>query len=221
LTTKTTEIAVLTPEEQAVYDEKMNKPLEDMPITMQTLISIQHLPAIPEHYRGKPKEMMAAALLGREIGVGPMTSINMIDLIDGSVSLRAKLVSALILRDGHVLVVTEQSNKRAAMRCFRWHKQTNDLIDVGELEYTIEDATAAGDAKKDTYKKHLKAMLTNRLLTLIGRTVFSDCLTGFAYTAEEIGMSTEVEDIPEAHLEISDLDAAVNTVEVILDGEEV
>jgi len=197
----------------------MNRPLEDMPITMQTLISIQNLPAIPEHYRGKPKEMMAAALLGREINVGPMTSINMIDLIDGTVSLRAKLVSALILRDGHVLVVKEQTTERAAMQCFRWHRQSNQLIDVGLLEYTVEDATLAGDINKSTYKKHGKAMLTNRLLTLIGRTVFSDCLTGFAYTAEEIGISDQVDDIPEAHLEISELDAAAVTAAVVLDGE--
>lgn len=217
-----TELATLTPEQQAVIDKKMNTPLADVPVTMQLLMTIQNLPSIPEHYQGKPKEMMTAIILGREVGVQPMTSINNIDLIDGTVSLRAKLVSALIHRKGHVIVVLEQSATRAAFKCMRYHPQTKALIDVGVIEFTIQDAELAGllSKKGNTWEKYPKSMLTNRCLTLAARTVFADALMGFAYTAEELGINEEYEAIP-AELEMIEVTAEEGhaVAEVLLDGE--
>lgn len=215
----TTEIVKLTTEEKEDLARKMNTPLSEVPVTMQLLRSIQDLPSIPEHYRGKPKEMMTAIILGREIGVEPMTSINNIDLIEGTVSLRAKLVSALIHRRGHIIVVLEQSRTRAAFKCMRYHPQTNQLIDVGEVEYTLEDAEGAGllSKKGKAWKQHPKAMLTNRCLTLAARTVFADALMGFAYTAEELGINEDYEPIPE-EIEVT-VEEATAVVETVLDAE--
>jgi hypothetical protein len=201
-------------------DKKLTRPVSEIPVTMQLIQNMSLLPSMPEHYRGKPQEILAATLMGREIGIGPVTSWNNIDLIEGTVSLRAKLMAALIERRGHIIIVEEQSDKRAALRCQRYHSQTNQLIDVGTIEYTIEDAERAGllERKGKAWHQHPRAMLTNRALTLACRTVFADALMGFAYTAEEIGVSDEPDPIPE-FLEIDELDAAQATVEVILDAE--
>lgn len=219
---QTTELAKLSPEQQAEIDKKMNTPISDVPVTMKLLQSICNLPSIPEHYQGKPKEMMTAIILGREIGVQPMTSINNIDLIEGTVSLRAKLVSALIHRRGHVIVVIEQSDTRAAFKCMRYHPQTKTLINVGEIEFTIADAKMAGllSKKGNTWEKYPKSMLTNRCLTLAARTVFADTLMGFAYTAEELGINEEYEAIP-AELEMTEVTAEEGhaVAEVLLEGE--
>lgn len=203
----------LTPEQEAEIEKKMNTPIKDVPITMKLLESIANLPAIPDHYKGKPKEMMAAVLMGREIGIGGMTAINNIDLIDGNVSLRAKLMSALIHQHGHIMIVEEQSTERAAFKCQRYHRQLNQLIDVGVIEYTWEDAEASGKSSQGTYKKHRRAMLSNRALTLAARTVFADALAGFAYTIEELGINDEYEPIP------PNLEEAQASVEVLLDAE--
>lgn len=170
--------------------------VSDAPVTFKTMVMLAGLPSTPEAYQNNPAGMWAASLQGRELGIGPMTSINNIDVIDGTISMRAKLMSALIHRGGHIIKVTEQSTERAAFTCFRYHRQTNTLIEVGDLEYTLADAELAGDVKKPTYKKHPKAMLTNRLLTLAGRTFYGDCLAGIGYTADEIGLSDEVDPIP-------------------------
>ena len=208
----------MSAEAKAELARKMDTPIGNMPITMNTLNSIANLPAIPDHYKGKPKEMLAAALMGREIGIGPMTSINNIDLIDGNVSMRAKLMSALIHRAGHVIVVEEQTPEVARLKCLRYHRPTGTLIDAGIIEYTKEDAETAGAMKRGTYKQHPKAMLTNRALTLAARTIYADVLAGFAYTAEEVEMSDEVEPIP-MELEVSEMQAAEAAATVILDAE--
>lgn len=201
-------------------EAKLSKPVTEIPITMKLIDRFANLPSMPKHYQGKPQEILAATFMGREIGLGPVTSWNNIDIIEGTVSMRAKLMAALVLRAGHVMVINEQSPERAAFQCFRYHKQTNQLIDVGEVEYTKEDAITAGNESKDNYEKHPRAMLSNRATTLACRTVFSDALMGFAYVGEELGVS-EVEEIPEL-LDSDAQEAAVAAgVEVMLDAEEV
>lgn len=183
--------------------------VQDQPVTYQTLKFLSKSPTVPEHYRNRPRDMLAVALQGREIGVGPMTAVNNMEVIDGTISMRAKLYSALIHGAGHIIKILEQSGETAKLECYRYHPQLNELINVGIVEYTIDDATAAGDAKKGTYKKHAKAMLTNRAMTLAGRTFYGDCLAGIGYTPAELDKSLTEDDI------------AVELVKEELDGIEV
>lgn len=216
--TEKAEIVELTPEQKAELARKMETPIGDMPITMNTIVKLSEMPSIPDHYKGKPQDMLAAALVGRELGVGPMTAINNIDLIDGTISMRAKLMSGLILRQGHIIKTLEQTATRCALECHRYHRQTNQLIEVGVVEYTMEDAEAAGDARKGPYKKYPKAMLTNRALSLAARTFYGDVLGIGQYMSEEVGLSDDVDEIP-ADLLVDDSDAAEALVGAVLDAE--
>lgn len=183
--------------------------VQDQPVTYQTLKFLSKSPTVPEHYRNRPRDMLAVALQGREIGVGPMTAVNNMEVIDGTISMRAKLMSALIHGAGHIIMTAQQTTERCVLSCWRWHAPSNELIHVGEVEYTMDDAIAAGDAKKGTYKKHAKAMLTNRAMTLAGRTFYGDCLAGIGYTPAELDKSLTEDDI------------AVELVKEELDGIEV
>lgn len=198
---------------------KLATPVSEIPITMKLIDRLANLPSMPKHYQGKPQEILAATFMGREIGIGPVTSWNNIDIIEGSVSMRAKLMSALVLRAGHVIVIEEQTAEVARLKCLRYHKQTNQLLDVGTVEYTKQDAETAGNDAKQNYEQHPKAMLTNRALTLACRTVFSDALMGFAYVGEELGTS-EVEEIPEfGEVDVTDLEAAEANVSAVIEAE--
>jgi len=161
--------------------------IEDAPITYKTLQVLATSPTIPEIYQGKPNDMLAVALVGREVGVGAMTAINNIDMIDGTISMRAKFMSALIHGAGHIIKTLEQTADLCKIECHRWHSQSGELIQVGIVEFAWEDAERSGDAKKGTYKKYPRAMLTNRALTLAARTFYADVLAGIGYTPDEVG----------------------------------
>jgi len=171
-------------------------PIDEAKVTYRTLVTLSTLPSTPEAYQGKPQEMLAACLQGRELGLGPLTSINNIDVIDGTISMRAKLMSALIHGQGHIIKTTAQTREVCELECYRYHSQTNQLIKVGTVTYDTDDAEAAGDAKKPTYRKHAKAMLTNRAMTLAARTFYGDCLAGIGYTSWELGHDDEPDPIP-------------------------
>lgn len=182
--------------------------IEEMPITAKTLAILSSSPTIPKAYQGKPNDMLSVALQGREIGVGPMTAINNMDMIDGTISMRAKLMSALIFAAGHIIKTERQDREACVLRCFRWHIPTKELVEVGTVEFTLEDAEASGDVKKGTYKKYIRAMLSNRAMTLAARTFYGDTLAGVGYTLDEVSIDVEPEDIP-AELLIEELDAEV------------
>lgn len=198
--------------------DKLSVPVTEIPVTLKLIDRFANLPSMPKHYQGKPQEILAAVFMGREIGLGPVTSWNNIDIIEGTVSMRAKLVAALIYKKGHIVAIKEQTEKACVLECFRYHEQTNQLVPVGTVSYTMEDAARAGSESKTAYEAHPKAMLTNRALTLAGRSVFADALMGFAYTGEELGVTSEVEEMPEL-IHVDDLEAAEATAAVILDAE--
>jgi hypothetical protein len=171
--------------------------LADATFNYDSLIALSKLPSTPEHYQGKPREMWAATVQGRELGIGPLTAINNIDLIKGTISMRAKLMSALIHNNGHIIKTLEQTAEVCRLECWRYHAQTNQLIMVGVVTWDIDDATRAKKINESTYKKHPKAMLTNRALTLAARTFYGDCLAGIGYTADEVEITEEVDPIPD------------------------
>lgn len=172
------------------------KSIEEMPVTYRTLQAIANSPTVPKAYQGKPNDMLAVALQGKELGIGPLTAINNIDMIEGTISMRAKLMSALIFGAGHIIKTLEQTTEVAQLQCYRWHAPSQELIEVGTVTFDRSDAEASGDAKKPTYKKYAKAMLTNRAMTLAARTFYGDVLAGVGYTPDEVGIQAEPDDIP-------------------------
>ena len=67
---------------------------------------------IPAGLRGKPAAITAAILYGREIGLGPIQSLQSVDVIDGRPAISAEMGRALALAAGHELFIEESTTAR-------------------------------------------------------------------------------------------------------------
>lgn len=151
---------------------------------------------VPLPYRNKKTAIMACLAYGHELGLGPMQSLQSIDVIQGKPTLKPETMRALIRGAGHSLTRTEATAERVSI-----HGKRRDTGDEETVTYTIEDARALGLTGKDNWKKQPRAMLTARATSEIGRSLFSDVIMGASYTAEELGDDSPV-DSDEAQPEV-------------------
>jgi len=124
-------------------------------------------------FRGKPASVAAAILTGRELNLGPMTSLRGLDVIDGRVSMSAQLMAAKIQSAGHRIDWIENSDKAAEVRIVR-----GDGLGEGTARWTIADAQRAGLAGKQNWARYPRAMLKARALTECAGMVCADVLMG-------------------------------------------
>lgn len=184
--------------------DKSLVPISEMPVTMRTFETLASLPTTPERYRNKPMDMWAAALQGRELGMGPISSINNIFLVNGQTSMYAKAMAANIFSRGHIYKL-KAGDELAEITCYRYQPQLNELIEVGQLMFSMEDAIRAGLPKqnKRNWDKYPQMMLANRVLSWATRMFYADCLVGVGYTPEEIdlrddeAMDVIIDEVPE------------------------
>ena len=171
-----------------------NEPVAELAITMPRLIALANAaqPTIPERYVGKPRDMVTAIWMGREIGLAPMESIMSIYLVNGAAALSGKVMSALIHRAGHIIKVTSKVDG-AEVVCFRWHRPSGELVEVGTVTFTEEDAKRAGltPASKPTYGMYPQMMLTWRAISFAARLYYADVISGLGYVPEEIGVDVQ------------------------------
>ena len=136
---------------------------------------------VPKSLRGKPAETAACILAGREIGIGPMESLQKIHVVDGRPTMSAELMRSLVLRAGHEI---------------RYGTLTDDTVvcegrragsdSWTSVKWTMKDAARVGLAGKDVWKKYPRQMLTARATAELCRLLFPDALGGITLTAEEV-----------------------------------
>lgn len=124
-------------------------------------------------FRGKPASVAAAILTGRELNLGPMTSLRGLDVIDGRVSMSAQMMAAKIQAAGHRIDWIENTDKAAEVRIVR-----GDGLGEGSARWTMADAQRAGLAGKTSWAKYPRAMLKARALTECAGMVCADVLMG-------------------------------------------
>lgn len=174
---------------------------------------------MPQRYKGKPDEMLAAVLVGKELGIEPMEAINSLFLVGGQVSMTGKLMSALVHRAGHELHV-KIGKDGSIVKCLRRDPYTHELHEVGEVEFTKEDAERADLMEKQTYRAYPAVMMTWRALSQACRIYFADVLSGVAYVPEEVNIEAPLEAVALdefAAIEVDgiDLDAENAVAEVV------
>ena len=137
---------------------------------------------VPEVLRGRREAVVAVVLTGHELGLGPMQSLQTIDLIHGRPTLSPEGMRALVLSQGHALIV-EANDTAATIKCHRreWASGT-----WASFTFTIADAERAGLLGKFAWSTYPRAMLTARATGEACRATFADVLAGVSYTAEEI-----------------------------------
>lgn len=141
---------------------------------------------VPRGYRGSDAAVTAAILFGREVGVGPMTALQGIYVINGSVAMRAQLMRALVLRRGHTLVIRDWTSAS----CTLVGRRVDGTEDT-PVTWTTEDARRAR-LSGPAWTAYPRAMLLARATGELCRAIFADVIGGMTLTVEE------AEDLPAA-----------------------
>lgn len=134
-------------------------------------------PFVPEGLRGSAPATAAAILAGREMGLGPMTSLQHIHVIKGKPGQSALLMRALIIAAGHQWEDVDVSDVRAVVRGRRKNEST-----WAEATFTAQQARTAGIDLGKYPQDKLYARATVRL----ARRKFGDVILGMPYAAEEL-----------------------------------
>jgi len=198
---------------------KQEMDVRERPFTMGLITTLSKGPTVPKRYANKPNDMLAAILVGRELGIEPMEAINSLFLVNGNVTMTGKLMSALVHRAGHELHV-ELSIKGATVTCHRRDPYSHELHEVGTVKFMQIDAERAELMDKPTYKAYPAVMMGWRAVSQACRIYFADVLSGVAYVPEEVNVDAPLEAIAldefaEIEIDGVDLDAENAVAEVV------
>ncbi len=139
---------------------------------------------VPKGLRGSEAATAAAMLYGREVGLPPMTSLNMTHVVEGKPGLSAEGMRALVYAAGHEIEFVETTGAVCTMRARRRGSEK-----WTPLTWTIDMARAAGLTGKSNWKHYPRALLQARATTELCRMVFPDVIHGFRSVEELEDMS--------------------------------
>lgn len=136
---------------------------------------------VPKGLRGKPAEIAACILTGRELGIGPMESLAKIDIIEGTPAINAELMRSLVLKAGHEMRFTALTDQKVTVEGRRAGSE-----DWTTVTWSMADAQRAGLSGKSNWTKHPRQMLSARATAELCRLLFADALGGVSYIPDEI-----------------------------------
>ncbi len=143
---------------------------------------------------GGEQKVMMILLSAREYHVPFMQALNGgIWNIQGRIEISARLMSSMVRRMGHSLVVEHADSTKCILRGTR-----KDNGDTYTCSFSKEDAERAGLWGRNVWKTYPEDMLYARALSRLSRRLFSDVI-GTAYIEGEIRDSKHVvmNDLPE------------------------
>lgn len=140
---------------------------------------------VPTSYRGRPEDVLAAILFGREIGLGPMTALRDVYMIEGRPALAAHRQLAALRKGGVVILESEATRERSFIRA-----QRQDTGEIMAVEFTYEEAEKVDNGKlvdKKNWRSYPADMLWARCVGRLTRRLGPDLLGGLPpYVAEEV-----------------------------------
>jgi len=156
---------------------------------------------IPAGFK-KPADALYALLMGKELGLEPIYSLNNITVINNKPSLNADALLAIARRCKGYYGCSFPEETETACTCVIRRKYDNDIIDERTVRFTIEDARKAGLIRSgSTWEKYPKRMLKARSQSYAVRDLFGDVLAGIS-TPEEIEGYSDDKPNPTNTLEI-------------------
>jgi hypothetical protein len=127
-------------------------------------------------------------LAGRELGFGPIASMTGVDIIQGQVAVKPKLLASAIQRSPHFRYrVVEHDEQHCAIEFY----EDGEL--AGRSEFTMADATKAALAGKDSWRKYPRNMLWARAMSNGANWYCAAIFGGPVYTPEELGAEVDAE----------------------------
>jgi hypothetical protein len=131
---------------------------------------------MPSALRNKPADILIVLMAGRELGIGPMQSVQDINVIQGKPVYSADLMVALCKRSRvcEFFRLVEGTDERATYETKRVGSPQPET-----LTFTIEDAKRLGLTGRDNYQKQPKTMLRHRAAAALARDVYPDLVRGY------------------------------------------
>lgn len=134
---------------------------------------------VPKGLRDKPAAVAAAILAGRESGVGPMTALQHMHVVEGRPAMSAELKRARALAAGHEVVFVEMSSQRCVVKGRR-----QGSPEWTTVTWTMEDARNAKLGNKDNWRNYPRRMLQARATSELCDLIFPDCTAGLPSVEE-------------------------------------
>ena len=141
---------------------------------------------VPRHLCGKVEDIFAVIVMGNELGIPAMQSINSICMIQGRPCLSTQLMVALVRSKFKTCKITykmDEVNKTVTCTVYRDFTPDNNEPDFVST-WNMEKVSAMGLAGRDQYKKQHMNMMKWRSTSEALRTVFPDALMGLMTTEE-------------------------------------
>jgi hypothetical protein len=160
-----------------------------MPDIVKLADHIANTEFVPAGLRGKPAAVAAAVLAGREQGIGPMTSLTHMHVVEGRPTMSAELKRARVLADGHELHFEEMTTTRCVVRGRR--KGSENWTTVA---WSIDDAKRANLVGKNNWKNHPRRMLQARATSELCDLLFPDVVGGLPTTEEIVDAAGDYTD---------------------------
>jgi len=159
-------------------------------------INVQHLldsGAIPSSL-DTPEKLMAVIKTGEELGMGPMTSLNNINVIKGRTVVSASGLGAMMLRKGIEFIwtkdfVTQTGGNIITEAEFEWISKVTGKPKTARMSVSWNELTRMGLTDKPNYEKYPKQMMRARVLSNAAKYLFSDILLN-VYLDFEIAEAT-------------------------------
>ena len=147
---------------------------------------------VPDAYRDNPPAVAAAILTGRELGIGPLTSLRHVQVVKGTPTLSAEYKRARVLSAGHEFDVLELTTQRCRVSGRRRGSNKPPL----EITFTMDDAKTAGllapskSGKPGAWQTRPRRMLFARAGSELCDFLFADVVNGLP-TAELVADGTD------------------------------
>jgi len=143
---------------------------------------------VPKHYQGKPQDTLVAMMMGSELGLNPIQSLQNIAVINGKPSIYGDAMLALVQNHPAFGGIQESFDEATQMAtCVVWRKGGPKHTST----FSQADAkTAALWGKSGPWTQYPKRMMTFRARGFALRDQFADALAGLI-------SREEAEDMPE------------------------
>jgi hypothetical protein len=166
---------------------------------------------VPKHYQNKPQDTLVAMMMGHEVGLNPIQSLQNIAVINGKPSIYGDALAALVQNHPAFGGMEESfDEKTMTATCTVWRKGGTKHTQT----FSQADATKAGLwGKTGPWTQYPKRMLAMRARGFALRSQFADALAGLI-TREE------AEDMPMNDYEAPTAIAAPEQPAVVLITEE-
>lgn len=146
--------------------------------------AIYDTPFVPEGLRGSVTAVSACILAGREMGIGPMTSLQNIHVIKGKPGQSALLMRSLIQSRGHKWTDVDVTDTRVTVKgCRRGESEWS------EVTFTADQAKRAGI----DLGKYPQDKLYARASVRLARRKFADVIMGMPYSEEDLEDGTDID----------------------------